>query len=101
LTALVVVNDLKLQSISVFPNEADSPLIIDLNTVLSNPVAPKLLKPVRWWNPQRIQAAGRRQNFELSRSQTLNVPGQPPGKPTTKDSLSFPAFEGLDHESKY
>jgi hypothetical protein len=73
----VVVNDLNLQRITVFPNEADSPLIVDSNAVLSGSVTLQLLKPVRWWNPQRIQAAGRRENFELARRQALNIPGQP------------------------
>jgi hypothetical protein len=95
----VVINDLNIQSIAVFPNEAYSPLIVDSNTVLSRSITLQFLEPVRWRNPQRIQATGRRENFELSRSQTLNMPRQPSGKPTTKDSLSFPTLKGLDHEN--
>jgi hypothetical protein len=72
-----VVNDLNLQSITVFPDKADSPLIVDSNAVLSGSVTLQLLKPVRWWNPQRIEPAGRRENFELARRQALNTPGQP------------------------
>ena len=40
------------------PFEADAPLIVDSNAVLSASVTLQLLKSVRWWNPQRIEAAG-------------------------------------------
>jgi len=94
----VVVNDLNLRSIAVPPNETDSPLIVDSNAVLSRSVALQLLKPVRWRNPKRIQATRRRENFELSRSQALNIPSQPSRKPTPKYSLGFSTPEGFDHE---
>jgi len=96
----VVVNNLNLECIAFFPDETDSPLIVDPNTVMSSPVTLQLLQPVRWRNAQRIQAAGRRENFELSRSQALNVLGQSAGKPTTKDSLGFPTLEGFNHAAR-
>jgi len=69
----VIINDLNLQSVTAFPDEADSPLIIDSNTVLSEPVALQLLKSVRWRNPQRIQAASSFEYFKLSGRQALNL----------------------------
>jgi len=93
----VVVNDLYLQRIAFLPDEADPPLIVDSNAVLSRSVAPQFLKPVRWRNTQRIQAAGRRENFELSRRHALNILGQPSREPATKYSLGFPTLEGLNH----
>jgi len=97
----MVVNDLHLQSITLFPDKADAPLIVDSNAVLSGSIPPQFLKPVRWWNPQCIQAAGRREKFELPSSQELNVPGQPSRKSTTKDSTGLPTLERFDHRNKY
>lgn len=70
----MIINDLNLKSIAIFPNEADSPLIIDSNTVLSKPVALQLLQPIRWRNPQRVQTTACRENFELSSGKALNIP---------------------------
>jgi hypothetical protein len=97
----VVINDLDLQRITVLPDEADSPLIVDSNAVLSRSITLQPLKPVRWWNPQRIQTAGGRENFELSRSQALKIPRQPSREPAVKDPLGLSTLEGLDHEEGY
>jgi predicted nucleic acid-binding protein len=64
----VVINDLNLNGVTILPNEADSPLIVDSNAVFSSTVALQLLEPIRWRNPKRIQIASRSKNFELSRS---------------------------------
>jgi hypothetical protein len=37
------------------PPEANSPLTIDANTVLSLPIANQLFKAIAWWNPQVLQ----------------------------------------------
>jgi hypothetical protein len=97
----VVVDDLDVERIRAAPDEADSPLIVDSNAVLSSSSALQFLKSVRWRNTQRIQAASRGENFKLSRSQALNISRQPSRKPTTENSLGFPTLEGFDHGTKY
>jgi hypothetical protein len=43
---LVIVIDFYFVRTSFAPNEADSPLVVNANTVLSLPIASKLLKPI-------------------------------------------------------
>ncbi len=51
----VVVNDLNLVGVVVFPDEYDPPLLVDPDAVKIAQVAGQLLKAVAGWNPQVVQ----------------------------------------------
>jgi hypothetical protein len=44
----MIVDDLNIFRLAFAPDEADSPLIVDPNTVLTLPVAAQSLKPISW-----------------------------------------------------
>jgi hypothetical protein len=48
----VVVSYFNICGITVIPNEADSPLIVDPDTVLPFSIAFQHLQPIRRWYPQ-------------------------------------------------
>jgi hypothetical protein len=51
----VIVNYFNIMGISIFPYEADAPLVIYPDTVLPGPITLEFLKPIGWGNPQGFQ----------------------------------------------
>lgn len=51
----MVVGDADFVGIAVFPDEADAPLIVDTNAVLSPPVAAEGFKMIAWWGAQIVK----------------------------------------------
>jgi hypothetical protein len=51
----MIVDDLDAFRRAIAPDEADSPLIVDPDTMLTLPVTPKSLKPVSWHCRQVLQ----------------------------------------------
>lgn len=47
--ALVIVSDFYVINMGLLPHEADAPLIVDTDTMLADPVAPKGFKPIARW----------------------------------------------------
>lgn len=47
-TSLMIIDDLNAFGRTVSPDEADSPLIVDSDTILILSVTAKVLKPVAW-----------------------------------------------------
>jgi len=92
----VVVHDFDVLRTSRRPAKADTPLIVDANTVLAGSIALQCFKPVSRWNPQIIQAPGNLKLPELALShrseihETANTiaPGQ---------CFGVSALERLDH----
>jgi hypothetical protein len=58
----MIINNLDIFRYSIPPAEADSPLIINENAVLTGTVAFECLKVIPGWNPQILQAIS---DFEL------------------------------------
>jgi hypothetical protein len=52
----MIVGNFDSNRVSVMPFKANSPLIVDGNTVLAFPISAKLMQPVPWRHPQIIQA---------------------------------------------
>jgi hypothetical protein len=50
----MVVHDFYVNSITIHPDEANSPLIIDPDAVLSFSVSPQRFQSVRRWNTQIV-----------------------------------------------
>jgi hypothetical protein len=55
----VVVGNGDVERIPVLEPETDTPLVVDANAVLARSVAPELLKPVGWGEPQVSKAYSR------------------------------------------
>src|ERR1700730_7938700 len=86
---LVVIHDFDLFGVRVSPEETNSPLVIDSNTLLALPVIFKPLKAISRQTGQigQVHARGQRQRFSASRA--LNIKGQLFRTPSLKDSLSL------------
>ena len=81
LIPLVVVHDLDIDGADARPDETDSPLVIDTNTVLTLSIPSQGLEAIAWWHFQIIQTGC-----------NLELPQLPPG-----DRLDV--HEALDPES--
>jgi hypothetical protein len=55
----MVVYDLDIVGVSLTPAEADTPLVVDPNAILSFPVSSQFLKAISWWNTKVIQSLSR------------------------------------------
>lgn len=55
----MVIGDLDLDCITLPPHEADTPLLVDSNGVLTEAVARELFQPIAWWNAQIVEAHSR------------------------------------------
>ena len=51
----MIVYDLNIVSVSLVPAEADTPLVIDPNAVLSLPVSSQFLKAISWRDKKIVQ----------------------------------------------
>lgn len=68
----MIVGDFYVQSVSLLPSKADSPLIVDSNAMLSAPIASKHLESVPRRDSEVIEVAGPMQHNELSVRHGLN-----------------------------
>jgi len=93
----MVINDLDVMRITAFPNKADTPLLIDPDTVLPFSVMMQSLKVVGRRNSQGLENARGIENLELDHRRSLDRLRQPAGEPPGKKLLSLLAFERLDH----
>ncbi len=75
----MIVGDFHLVGIAITPLEADPPLIIDSNTVLSLPVSPECFQPVSW------------RGSEISKFRSrVQLPQFPPRNPFDADKAPDP-----------
>jgi len=70
-TSLVIVGYLNIFWTSGRPNETDTPLVVDTNTVLPGTVAPEQLQMVAWWHPKIVQDNGSIQHRQFPQSHAL------------------------------
>lgn len=69
----MVVHDLHTVGVSVPPTEADSPLLIDPDTVLPRPITLELLESIPWGYAQVLQAKRRVQLNQFAQGHALQV----------------------------
>jgi predicted nucleic acid-binding protein len=99
-STLVVVDDLNVVRVAVDPGEADTPLIVDADTVLSFAIPRELLQTVRGWAPEVVDRLGVVEHSQLAQRYPLDVFGQLPGEPPAEDPLGLVVGERLDHGSR-
>jgi hypothetical protein len=66
----MIINNFNVFSESIRPTKADSPLIIDANTVLAGTITPERLKVIAGWNSQILKAIC---DFELPEFSSGNL----------------------------
>jgi hypothetical protein len=92
----VIIDDLNIKCVSSFKPEADAPLIIDANAVLSQPVAVQGFQPVAWRHSQVIHTTGNLQLSELSPGYGSDV-NESPDTLAPGQGLGLGAPERPDH----
>ena len=97
---LMVIGDFHRAGVSFFPDETESPLVIDTDAVLACPVSFQGFKAVSRRNAQVLQAGGVVQHFELAHGGALDVRGQIGGLDAVKESFCPTVFEARYHGIK-
>jgi hypothetical protein len=95
----VVIDNLNVMSVPGSPAEADTPLLVDPDAMLSLSVPTKSLQAVARRDSQIIQRLGGIQNQGLSIGCPLHVRRQPSVALSRENPLSRLALEGSDHEN--
>lgn len=83
--------------VSIFPPEANAPLVIHANAILAGTSSLQFLEPVPGWHSQVVQRIGRVQGHELSQHYPEQIRGKTPHWLAVEQALSIPIREALDH----
>ena len=94
----MIINDLHVICIQAMPAEADPPLAVYTNAVLTFAVARQRFQTVAGRNSQRIESNGRRQVEQLSQRYAFD-PSKPPGPMSAKKFFRIIASERANHSS--
>jgi hypothetical protein len=92
----MVINDLNLIDISLPPDEANPPSVIDPDTMVPLAVAFQSLKPVAWRDLQVLERVGAMEIQELPPCDSLKAP-KPRDFHISKQGFSVPGSKGADH----
>jgi hypothetical protein len=93
----VVVADFDIFCILTDPAEAETPLVIDADAVLSGAIASQGFEAVTWRNPQMIETRGGVQLVELHLGGGLDIAREFFGADEIEDLLGFGIGEAPDH----
>jgi len=94
----VVVHDLDIFSTAVFPQKADSELIVHANAVLSGAIASQDLQPVARRHAKIVESCRAVQDAQLASCNGLNV-DESRHALSIEQSFRLSAPERLDHSS--
>jgi len=93
----MVVNNLNVIRIPVAPPEANTPLIVDANTVLTGATPLQLFKSIAGRDSQVIQLLGGVYESEFPEHRPMEVGRQAPDGLAPEQSLRVPIGEAVDH----
>jgi len=93
----MVIDDLDIPGRSIAPDEADTILVVDTDTPLSETIAGELLQPILWWHAQRLDARGRMYHLKLSNRHISKV-GETGHSRPVEQGFGISALERLDHK---
>ena len=93
---LVVIDDLDCGRAAIGPDEADAPLTIDADAVLTSPVALECFQTIARRNAQELQRCGGVQLLQFSQLYDFDI-DEASDAPTLKQRLRVAAAETLDH----
>ncbi len=94
---LVVVDDLDVERVGGAPDEADAPLIVDADAVLTGAIGLECFEAVAWRNAKVGERIGRIENDELSKRDALEACRQPARATTVKERFRVGVAEGAYH----
>ena len=97
----MIVRDFDIERIAIGEPEADAPLIIDPNAVLSSTIAFELLQPVAGWRPKIFTGLGRIDDHERPEHGAVQVAGESAHRFAAEQPLGIPVAEALDHAGIY
>jgi hypothetical protein len=93
----MVIADFDIFGLSISPMEADAPLVVDPDRVLTAPVAGERLQPIARRGPQILQTLSPVDKTQLLQRRSLDVGREPAGTPTGPYSLGLAISETPDH----
>jgi hypothetical protein len=89
----MVINDLNVVRITVFPDKADAPLLVDPDAVPAFSVMMQSFQMIGRWNPQSLKNARCIDYLEFDHCRPLYILRQFCGEPSIKKLFGFLAFE--------
>jgi hypothetical protein len=93
----VIVDDPYVVRVGSDPAEADAPLIVDADTVLTDPVPRELLKAIRG-RDTKVEEAGRGiEHDQLAKGNSLQVRWHPTNSLPFEQALSVAISKAADH----
>ena len=93
----MIVSDLNVVGMTAVPDKTDSPLFIDSNAMLAQPIALQFLKAASWWNTQFLDVYRRIQHQELSFGTPAYGNRKIASSSSLEDILRIAIGEALDH----
>ncbi len=93
----MIVDNLNIMGVSIFPPEANAPLVIHANAILAGTLSLQFLEPVPGWHSQVVQRIGGVQGHELSQHDSEQIRGKTPHWLAVEQALSILIREALDH----
>jgi hypothetical protein len=85
----MIIHDLDAFHVTFRPDEADTPLIVDTNTMLASATANQGLQSVPGRSREVTKQCRLMKLAQLTLSAALHVVGQSPGKPSAKQRLGI------------
>lgn len=96
----MVIDDFDLVRMVVFPNEANSPLVVDTDRMLPVPVALQRFKPVAGRHAEIVESLGNVQQTQFAKRGVLNICRKPPASSAGPDRRGFSVSKADDHSGK-
>ena len=89
----MVVDDLDVIGIIIVPCKADTPLVVDPDTMLAFPVTMQCFQVIGRRNPQGFKEARGIEHLEFNNRRPLNCSWKSCGEPSVEQLLGFFAFK--------
>jgi hypothetical protein len=93
----MIIGDFNKKGVSVAPDKADAPLVINSNAVLPGAVAFQSFKAVSGWNAQVLKTDGVVREFQFPHGRPLNLNRQPGNIDAMKKAFRPVVFETHNH----
>jgi hypothetical protein len=101
MSPLVVIDDLYITSIAGAPSEANAPLIVDPDAVLTSPVAFQRFQSIPRWNAEKVESRRRIDLQQLSMCNSLYAGRKAPAMLAPKELFRFSIRKALDHQARF
>ena len=93
----MIVCDFYLHGALVYPDKADTPLVVDADAVLACPISSQCFQPVRGWYHQVTQPRRRHYTLQPHSGPSLDVRWKVTDQLSTEEPLSVIVPEAVHH----